>query len=262
MSDDEYIDDANFYDDDEYLEPSKSKKKRVRREVDSKFKKKAKVVSDSTLQLDDEEYDGFQDLSKVLTMKKDHDLRPLWVAEDCRIFLESFSPLYQQANDFLIAISEPESRPEFIRIFRLTKDSLYAAAALGMETETIIKVLDRLCKTQVPIKVIEFVKESTATFGKAKLVLRDNNYYLESPFQHILHELLKNPIIANSRADLGNQFILSSVPLENKQDLKTQLHLDSIEHEDDLDEIDYDTLQNYQTYSFQIKQTHVPVNIL
>jgi hypothetical protein len=33
--------------------------------------------------------------------------RPLWVCPDGRIFLESFSPIYKAAYDFLIAIAEP-----------------------------------------------------------------------------------------------------------------------------------------------------------
>ncbi len=35
--------------------------------------------------------------------------RPLWVCPDGRIFLETYSPLYKQAYDFLIAIAEPVS---------------------------------------------------------------------------------------------------------------------------------------------------------
>ena len=38
--------------------------------------------------------------------------RPLWVCPDARIVLETFSPVYKQAYDFLISIAEPVSRPE------------------------------------------------------------------------------------------------------------------------------------------------------
>ena len=37
---------------------------------------------------------------------------------DKRIFLETFSPLYQHAVEFLIAIAEPERRPENIHEYR------------------------------------------------------------------------------------------------------------------------------------------------
>lgn len=40
------------------------------------------------------------------------DRRPLWVCPDGRIFLETFSPVYKPASDFLIAIAEPVCRPE------------------------------------------------------------------------------------------------------------------------------------------------------
>lgn len=50
-----------------------------------------------------------KDFSK-LELKPDHANRPLWACADGRIFLETFSPLYKQACDFLIAIAEPVCR--------------------------------------------------------------------------------------------------------------------------------------------------------
>ncbi|EPS57390.1 hypothetical protein M569_17428, partial [Genlisea aurea] len=58
---------------------------------------------------DDDPRDGEgrkRDFTK-LELKPDHDNRPLWACSDGRIFLETFSPLYKQAYDFLIAIAEP-----------------------------------------------------------------------------------------------------------------------------------------------------------
>jgi len=50
-----------------------------------------------------------KDFSK-LELKQDHTNRPLWACGNGRIFLETFSPLYKQAYDFLIAIAEPVCR--------------------------------------------------------------------------------------------------------------------------------------------------------
>ena len=36
---------------------------------------------------------------------------PLWLCPDGRIFLESFSPIYKAAYDFLIAVAEPVRAP-------------------------------------------------------------------------------------------------------------------------------------------------------
>jgi len=46
-----------------------------------------------------------------MNLKVDHAARPLWVAPDGHIFLESFSPVYRHAHDFMIAIAEPVCRP-------------------------------------------------------------------------------------------------------------------------------------------------------
>ena len=72
--------------------------------------------------------------------------RPLWACPDGRIFLETFSPVYRQAYDFLIAIAEPVCRPECVHEYVLTPHSLYAAVSIGLTTQTIITVLNRLSK--------------------------------------------------------------------------------------------------------------------
>ncbi len=46
-----------------------------------------------------------------LHLKPDHASRPLWISpEDGHIILEAFSPIAEQAQDFLVAIAEPVSR--------------------------------------------------------------------------------------------------------------------------------------------------------
>jgi DNA excision repair protein ERCC-3 len=93
-----------------------------------------------------------------LHLKPDHASRPLWISpEDGHIILEAFSPIAEQAQDFLVAISEPVSRcvclfdkvdieaymftrPAFIHEYKLTSYSLYAAVSVGLQTEDIIEV--------------------------------------------------------------------------------------------------------------------------
>lgn len=94
-------------------------------------------------------------------LKADHMSRPIWISNKKNyIFLESFSPLYQPATDFLIAISQPVSRPTHIHKYQLTKHSLYAAVSVELYKEDIVKVLDRLCKNKyIPQNVIDFIDE-------------------------------------------------------------------------------------------------------
>jgi hypothetical protein len=54
---------------------------------------------------------SYVDHSKRLKMKSDHASRPLWIDPDTGyIILEAFSPIAEQAQDFLVAIAEPVSR--------------------------------------------------------------------------------------------------------------------------------------------------------
>ncbi|KAJ7944948.1 DNA repair helicase XPB1 [Quillaja saponaria] len=152
---------------------------------------------------DDDHRDGEgrqekQDFSK-LELKPDHSNRPLWACGDGRIFLETFSPLYKQAYDFLIAIAEPVCRPESMHEYNLTPHSLYAAVSVGLETETIISVLNKLSKTKLPQEMRDFIEKSTANYGKVKLVLKKNRYLVESPFPEVLNKLLRDEVIGRAR---------------------------------------------------------------
>ncbi|KAK7369710.1 hypothetical protein VNO80_11753 [Phaseolus coccineus] len=139
-----------------------------------------------------------KDFSK-LELKQDHTNRPLWACGNGRIFLETFSPLYKQAYDFLIAIAEPVCRPESMHEYNLTPHSLYAAVSVGLETETVISVLNKLSKTKLPKEMIKFIHDSTANYGKVKLVLKKNRYFVESPFPEVLKTLLRDETICRAR---------------------------------------------------------------
>ncbi|KAK9048472.1 hypothetical protein SSX86_032564, partial [Deinandra increscens subsp. villosa] len=144
---------------------------------------------------DDHDGDGEgkkRDFTK-LELKPDHVNRPLWACADGRIFLETFSPLYKQAYDFLIAIAEPVCRPESMHEYNLTPHSLYAAVSVGLETETIISVLNKLSKTKLPKEMIDFIHGSTANYGK------------------VLKRLLSDEVISRARIfnEVGDGFTVS-----------------------------------------------------
>ncbi|KAH0833260.1 P-loop containing nucleoside triphosphate hydrolase protein [Lanmaoa asiatica] len=131
-----------------------------------------------------------------LHLKLDHASRPLWISpEDGHIILEAFSPIAEQAQDFLVAISEPVSRPAFIHEYKLTSYSLYAAVSVGLQTEDIIE----LHKVPVPESIINFIRERTLSYGKVKLVLKHNKYFVESSHPDTLQHLLKDKVIREAR---------------------------------------------------------------
>lgn len=157
-----------------------------------------------------------------MELKLDHSSRPLWVAPNGHIFLESFSPVYKHAHDFLIAISEPVCRPEHIHEYKLTAYSLYAAVSVGLQTNDIIEYLKRLSKTTIPQGIIEFIQLCTLSYGKVKLVLKHNKYFVESPHPEVLQRLLKDPIVQSCRLkpktneEIGEDGFITSVQDKSK----------------------------------------------
>lgn len=149
-------------------------------------------------QVVEDEY-GAKDYRGHLELKVDYGARPLYVAPNGHIFLETFSPVYKNAHDFLIAISEPVCRPEHIHEYKLTAYSLYAAVSVGLQTHDIVEYLRRLCKTSIPPGIEEFIRLCTLSYGKVKLVLKHNRYFIESPHPEILQKLLKDPVIQQCR---------------------------------------------------------------
>ncbi|XP_060086074.1 general transcription and DNA repair factor IIH helicase subunit XPB-like [Ylistrum balloti] len=148
---------------------------------------------------------GAKDYRPMLDLKFDHGSRPLWVGPNGHIFLESFSPVYKHAHDFLIAISEPVCRPLNIHEYKLTPYSLYAAVSVGLETKDIIEYLRRLSKTTLPSGIEEFIKLCTLSYGKVKLVLKHNRYYVESQHPDVIQKLLKDPVIQECRFRASSQ---------------------------------------------------------
>ena len=217
------------------------------------------------------QFEGGSDFSH-LPLKPDHISRPVWTCPDGSIYLEAFHDLYTSAYDFLVAIAEPVARPEFIHEYKLTPYSLYAAVATNITTEAIIKALQRLSKNEVPKSVVSFISECTKRYGKAKLVLKHNKFFVESEYPSVLRELLRDPLISQARivedvaAGLekdSDGFFIQTKAQEMEENL--QMLKDEDESEDD-EVYTYDqTLGKQQqqprltTVSFQVKGEQVEV---
>lgn len=161
---------------------------------DGKKQQKARLGA-ATAMARESKLKGISNLS-YLSLKADHENRPLWIdADKAKITLEKFSPLAAQAQDFLTTIAEPLSRPEFLHEYQLTAHSLYAAVSVGLVPQDIIHFLDRLSKTPLPEEIREFIITCTRAFGKVKLVLKHNKYFLETPDNKVLQKLLQDEVI-------------------------------------------------------------------
>lgn len=126
--------------------------------------------------------------------------------------LETFSPTFKQAQTFLINIAEPQSRTTNVHEYTITTHSLFAAVSVGLTTEDIIRQLEFFSKTKVPEELKQFIRKSTSSFGKVRLVLKHNKYYLESEDAKVLEQLLKDPVIRECRVEETDDLIKESAP--------------------------------------------------
>jgi DNA excision repair protein ERCC-3 len=194
------------------------------------------VSSSSSRSNDDDNIGGSSSIGadfSNMPLKPDHIQRPCWTCPDGNIYLEAFHDLYLQAYDFLVAIAEPVARPEFLHQYKLTPYSLYAAVATNIETENIIGVLERLSKNALPASVKKFIRDCTCKYGKAKLVLKHNKFYVESEFPMVLRELLRDPTIAQARiqedpSDAANTGLIDEhgfLTQTKAEEMKENLHM-------------------------------------
>lgn len=103
-------------DDEDYGQPSTKKGRGRKKKVPSNdVQIQGELISEDE---DDDQDGGYDDPVHFsasdftdLVLKRDHASRPLWISpDDHHIILEGFSPIAEQAQDFLIAIAEPVSR--------------------------------------------------------------------------------------------------------------------------------------------------------
>ncbi|UKK02292.2 DNA repair helicase [Theileria orientalis] len=141
---------------------------------------------------------NFRDYSK-LRLKDSHLTRPLWVCPDGYIYLELFTPVSKQALDFIVTIAEPVCRPELIHEYQVTVFSLYTAVSVGLTIDELLNNLNKFSKNVLPPKLKDAILNTASSFGKIKLVLRDNRYWIESFERKELDFLLTNQEIRNSR---------------------------------------------------------------
>ena len=116
------------------------------------------------------------------------------------------------AQDFLITVAEPLSRPSFLHEYVMTAHSLYAAVSVGLDPKDIMNVLERLSKTPVSENIKSFIVNCTKEYGKVKLVLKNTKHFIESSDPEMLQRLLKDEVIGKLRVQGGEDITISAAP--------------------------------------------------
>jgi DNA excision repair protein ERCC-3 len=181
--------------------------------------------------------------SSDLVMHRDHESRPCYVCKNGSIYVEMRSKHAHACSQFLLAIADPISRPEFVHHYKLTAYSLYAGACVDLNGKQILEMLRAFSKNVLPTSVVNFVTFFTATFGKVSLVLRRNRVFVQSKEDEILRKLMINETIRTSLVTTTTS--ASSV--------QKRVRLDDGEGEDD------EQQQQQQDAWFEIDPTKVGV---
>lgn len=92
-------------------------------------------------------------------------------------------------------------RPEFVHEYKLTAYSLYAAVSIGWQTNELIAEMEKLCKHSLPDFILKTVEACTLSYGKVKLVLKHNRYFIESSHSDVIQKLLKDSVIQSCILD-------------------------------------------------------------
>lgn len=84
-------------------------------------------------------------------------------------------------------VAEPKSRQEFMHCYEINPASLNAAITLGLSSDQIIDKLSLYNKMKhISMEVQDYIRETTSSFGKAKLVLKDNRYFIECEDKQVI----------------------------------------------------------------------------
>ncbi|GMH65578.1 hypothetical protein TrRE_jg2984 [Triparma retinervis] len=183
-------------------------------------------------------------------LKPDHTSRPLYVLSTGMIVMEVDNPLYATAYDFLVTISEPVARPQWVHHYQ----------------------------TPIPHNVSSFIKGCTERYGKVKLVLKDGKVMVEgkddAEGREILRFLSRRPEILECRvksagaeeSEGGEGWIKSTVEAEDRSNLRDVENEgdtsgdDESEEEEGEDEVGNKIVKETKregTISFEIESTMV-----
>lgn len=128
---------------------------------------------------------------------------PLVVQSDRTILLEVDHPQYAEARDALAQFAELEKSPEHIHTYRLTPLSLWNAAAAGLDAASVLEMLARYSKYDLPPNIVTDVRDYVQRYGKLKLVREQGELTLISDDPVLIAEVSRQkrmqPFITRQR---------------------------------------------------------------
>ena len=197
--------------------------------------------------------------------------RPAIVFPDGHIFLETFSPFFSVAHEFITAIAEPCSTPKYMHEYQISSCSLKNALKNGLTQDSIINVLSMISKTPLTEEFKSNIASCCRLTGNVKLVFKENRFFIESNNFSIIQELssnefIKTKIIAPRPTDRlyeSTQFIVAKdddakriIP-EARNDTRKAKLFDLIDSDEEFEKIDEFLREKEHVFRFEVDKTFV-----
>ena len=138
---------------------------------------------------------------------------PLIVQGDKTILVEVNNDLYEEVRDEVASFAELEKSPEHIHTYKISPLSLWNACSGGMNGESIIAVLEKYSKFDLPQNVTRDITDLVRRFGKIKLVREGSELLLVSEDKYTIQEIMNHkkiqPYLLEQRD--GHQIVINQV---------------------------------------------------
>ncbi len=115
--------------------------------------------------------------------------KPLIVQGDGSVLLEVQVPGFEEARDFLALFCELEKAPEHVHFYRVTRISVWNAAAAGLPIEELLSRLEVMSRFPLPQNLLLQIQDWYRRYGLLRLVRRDGRLLLEGSDTELLGEL-------------------------------------------------------------------------
>ena len=115
--------------------------------------------------------------------------RPLIVQGDGSVLLEVQVPGFEEARDFLALFCELEKAPEHVHFYRVTRISVWNAAAAGLSIDDLLSRLEDMSRFPLPQNLLLEIQDWYRRYGLLSLLRRDGRLLLEGSDPDLLGEL-------------------------------------------------------------------------
>ena len=131
---------------------------------------------------------------------------PLIVQGDKTILVEVNNDLYEEVRDEIARFAELEKSPEHMHTYKISPLSLWNACSGGMNAESIIGVLEKYTKFDLPQNVTRDITDLVQRFGKIKLTREGDELLLVSEDKYTIQEITSHKKIQPYIIQQKNEF--------------------------------------------------------